>query len=204
MKSLHPPHGFTIVEMLVAIATVAILAILAVQAGGRIHERTQQAGCLSNLRLLHLFLNAYATENNDSFPPGYISAAANGGKSTTWVLELRRYSGEIYSNPAKKEGLPYCPATRLNGQVPFQRDSRTWKTDYNANGLVLSATSSKNKRTTTNPRAILLFDGGGRTSNNAGQALPHLRHWEHFNVIFVDGHAELGSSFDGYADRWAR
>src|SRR5438093_10690259 len=61
--------GFTMVELLVVIAVIAILASLLLPALARAKAKAQAAGCLSNLRQLTLCWLMYADDNGDSLPP---------------------------------------------------------------------------------------------------------------------------------------
>lgn len=189
-------------ELMMAVAIVAVLLALALEVGGYMRIQSERAGCAAHLRALHLFMNAYANDHNDRYPLGYISAKASGDKASTWTQKLRSYDGNLYRNPVTKEGAPYCPATRLNGVVPFQRDSRTWKTDYNVNGLAITSDSLNNQRKMISPQAIMFFDGGGRVSTNEGNANVHLRHGGRFNIIFFGGHVESAASFESYTNNW--
>lgn len=62
--------GFTLVELLIVIAIIALLIGTLVPALGRSRASAQQAACASNIRQLVLAVTLYAHDNDDLAPPG--------------------------------------------------------------------------------------------------------------------------------------
>jgi prepilin-type N-terminal cleavage/methylation domain-containing protein len=60
--------GFTLVELLIAIAVIGILAALLLSALGRAKSQTDRTQCASNLRQWGIALNAFAGDNDNEFP----------------------------------------------------------------------------------------------------------------------------------------
>jgi prepilin-type N-terminal cleavage/methylation domain-containing protein len=62
------PGAFTLVELLVTVAVIAVLAGLLLPALTSAHERARRVHCVSNLRQIHLAITMYADEHQDWLP----------------------------------------------------------------------------------------------------------------------------------------
>src|SRR5437867_3912503 len=62
------PGAFTLVELLVVLAIIALLAALVLPALGRAKESGRGAACLSNLHQIGLALQLYVDENRNRLP----------------------------------------------------------------------------------------------------------------------------------------
>lgn len=78
----NPGRGFTLVEMLIVIAVIAILAAILLPVFDRAKGQAENANCLSNLRQWGIAWRVYADENNDSFMTGTSVPWARGA----WIL----------------------------------------------------------------------------------------------------------------------
>ncbi len=65
------PHGFTLVELLVVVAIIALLVSILLPALGKAREEAKKVVCLSNCHQWGLSTLLYATDNRDSFPYRY-------------------------------------------------------------------------------------------------------------------------------------
>jgi prepilin-type N-terminal cleavage/methylation domain-containing protein len=143
---MHRP-GFTLIEVLVVIALIAVLVgiLLPSLAGSRGSART--AACLSNLRQLGMGWTMYADDSKEvmvphrapnlpggtSNPENWIDVG-NGLKfRPTWIARMGRYTGVYaFGNPATDDGrqdfdskVYVCP------QVPTWTDERNGAYGYN-------------------------------------------------------------------------
>jgi prepilin-type N-terminal cleavage/methylation domain-containing protein len=89
--------GFTLVELLVVIAVIAVLASLLLPALSRAKSKAQAVACLNNLKQLQVGWIMYADDNNDwlvpNHPPGY-----RGGTFPSWSLGDMRYGNPDGTN----------------------------------------------------------------------------------------------------------
>ncbi|MFM7322332.1 MAG: DUF1559 domain-containing protein, partial [Armatimonadota bacterium] len=71
-----PIGGFTVIELLVVVAVIAILAALLFPVFGQARERARGATCLSNVRQLAMAVLLYAQDHDESLPPVGLSMEA--------------------------------------------------------------------------------------------------------------------------------
>jgi len=186
--------AFTLVEVLGALAIVVVLAVLLISGITRAVETAQRSGCQARMRNIHIAVSSYASDHNNCLPAALADSQAWPGRIASYL-----------SRPITKlDGETYCPATSVRKRDQFQRDRATWRTDYTVNGNAMSNTESQNQVTSLSGKMVLLYDGGGGSRGSAGDARETARHFEKFNVIFIDGHIETLGTFDEHKDNWKK
>jgi len=93
--------GFTLVELLVVVAIIALLVSILLPTLGKAKEQAKIVSCMANLKGLGLAYTFYTTEQNDWLP----SSAGYGGDPPTWDHRLWPY----YEN----YGLLICPSDKI-------------------------------------------------------------------------------------------
>lgn len=96
--------GFTLVELLVVIAVIALLLSILMPALNKVKRQAQGVACRANLGQWGMIWNMYLSENNQCFPANRMnagSAEGNAGKDL-WVYKLR--------NLINDEDLLLCPS----------------------------------------------------------------------------------------------
>ena len=92
-------HLFTLIELLIVIAIIAILASMLLPALNQARESARSSQCLNNLRQTSTFMQLYALDNN------HLAIAAR-GTGTPWITML--YEGKYVKSRTDK--LCYCPS----------------------------------------------------------------------------------------------
>jgi len=104
--------AFTLLELLVVIAVVALLAALLLPAMARAKQKARQVACLSNLRQIGLGFTLYAAENRDRFPDRRDLKAALGFRPwSEWPPSDPRsgWAALALSNHLGHAGVWSCP-----------------------------------------------------------------------------------------------
>ena len=81
LRQANRRQGFSLVELLAVVATIAILAALLLPVLGKARVKAQQARCMSNLRQLGFAWVMYFTDNNGRLVESYPV-----NNSNAWVL----------------------------------------------------------------------------------------------------------------------
>jgi prepilin-type N-terminal cleavage/methylation domain-containing protein len=68
MKALRPSRGFTLVELLVVLAILAMLASLLLPALARAREHARRIQCISNLKQVSLGFKIYTHDHEGNYP----------------------------------------------------------------------------------------------------------------------------------------
>jgi len=107
---LRAGKGFTLVELLIVIAIIAILAAMLLPALTKAREKARQSVCINNLKQLGLAFQMYLQDYNDQFMLYY-------GGGQTWIEVLNRggYVNESWESwgwkPKPRNSVYRCPST---------------------------------------------------------------------------------------------
>jgi len=121
-------RGFTLVELLVVIAVLAMLAGMLLPALAGAKRKAYQAQCVSNLRQMGLALKMYVDESHDWLPPGPLPAGETIADATS-IYFLAQSEAPVYSGTTNttqfKKWLPYYLAPYLSLPSPAQLGQAT-------------------------------------------------------------------------------
>jgi len=218
-RSLHHRRptrgGFSLIEMLVVIAIIAVLAAIAFPVFGRMRASAQAATCTSNLRTLHQASMNYAADNGGLFPmainptdnfaitlacQGYLGLSGSGywERLNSWVgLSQRRAPFALW-----------CPAAEAcEARAPYG-NMATYCMNVNVGQDFRVSSPRKTAQVASPSKTALYMDGcfsrGSGYDVRVGESglLPAAMHppalykeknnpARSVNVVFVDGHVEM-------------
>ena len=117
---------FTLVEMLVVIAVIAVLTSMLLPALGKAREYARKSACSGNLKQIGLACMMYVNDYGDRLPPVRELGAMPWPGAYCWPVKLRDYIGKsgdlVISDKALDEVVPrvmtpkgifLCPSTKI-------------------------------------------------------------------------------------------
>ena len=214
--------GFTLVELLVVMAILAILAAMLLPALNNSKASAKSIQCLSNLRQMGIAAHIYTEANSDIYPVAYWSATENG------VMVYRCWDlTTIGTNPGRViPGLLWQGQGNMQiQQCPSFAGGANWNTDpytgYNYNTSFIGHGQSESipgparESDVKHPAKTVLF-GDGQYSGGADKFMrapwvddfwgasagtQGFRHRKSSNAAFCDGHVEsLAGCYTNNAD----
>jgi len=198
---MHPPRhillprrlrfiaAFSLVELLVAIAIVAVLAALLTPVVKAVVSSSRDTRCVSNLRQIGAAIHIYAADNGGKIPPKSVAA-----DRTTWQTKIQPYLN--ISQPGQLRKSFTCPSAKVQPDAANPSDNRS------TYGLTVYSTIFTNLVQVADSPVLLVVDmptaniddrgpwNDGRTS--AADRKEMFRHKNHTaqNGVFTDGHVE--------------
>jgi prepilin-type N-terminal cleavage/methylation domain-containing protein/prepilin-type processing-associated H-X9-DG protein len=206
-KPLWPIAGaFSLIELLIVVAIVAILVAMTMPALNRAKTRAQTAKCVENVRQLGAAFQLYSAENDGNLPyTHYIGEQYQGTEQLWWHREIAPYLGFTWDEnsdwyaTSKLPGVFRCPSD------PFYASWWGAEESYGCNMWLTQAPSAGTPRTKrmaiARPSEMILLADTGHIPEDGGISLavapndPSLalmaRHNGSGTVGWLDGHVTL-------------
>ena len=126
MSEKHPSKAFTLIELLIVVAIIAILAAIAVPNFMEAQVRAKVSRCTSDMRTLVTAVETYAIDHNTYPPYGRITQSKQvemicAGVGGMVAPDLNEFPATILTTPiAYTTTIPTDPfATNIEGPKPF-------------------------------------------------------------------------------------
>jgi prepilin-type N-terminal cleavage/methylation domain-containing protein/prepilin-type processing-associated H-X9-DG protein len=123
-KSRYVLAGFTLVELLVVIAVIAILASLLLPALSTAKEKARRTKCRSNLRQMGLLCQIYASDHDDLLPRNRDWITGPNLAALPFLVSLAEVQTGLPSGLVEPE--IFCPSNRRFKWVVEQRIGNGW------------------------------------------------------------------------------
>ena len=198
-------YFFTLIELLIVIAVIAILVSMLLPALNKAREQAHMISCIGKLKQVGDACSIYAADNDDALLP--------------WKLSP---DGEFYRNPAllphyftdaaiKKPGGPLnCPSDRKHITADVTNSTREYMLSYMINRRLyngFATTAQQKNHPLRYTRQLKKPSRGGYFIDHTGTAEDSFtncpvnfyayKHNGRMNVLYFDGHAGNLSFTDG-------
>ena len=169
--------NFTLIELLIVIAIIAVLASMLLPALDKARSQAKTMQCLSNQKSMSAGMILYSDDNNSQLPTHYGRAINEGGiryGSTWWMWQLvktYRYSKKTFICPANPHNSAsdnltgWNPGLGMDDGWKLHDSSKLW---YSMNGRLLKSrpdwkpegtgTAGKTSRIKTPSQTVIILE----------------------------------------------
>ena len=179
-KQKKPDAGkeFTLIELLIVIAIIAILAGMLLPALNNAKRRSQAIACSANLKQAGLDIAAYETDYR-VLPPTRIPAAGMPNNRTDWInIMYSKVENGTYV-PARPGSwkIQQCPADTVRSQSTMEAYDRSVWRSYSPDNIALPYYNDSMELNWTSNQVLLPTEGKERNLVKSPSRMTTL--WEH-------------------------
>lgn len=109
---MESERGFTLLEMMVVVAIIAILAGVLIPNFARARSQAQTSACVGNEKIIATALELYFTDNQK-----YPASSPVGGTGSTFMAAMTGYMNQTPIDPAAASGSYYQYTNSSSGGV---------------------------------------------------------------------------------------
>jgi len=167
----HAAEAFTVVELLIVVACLAILAAIILPSLARPSHCTGRINCTNNLKQIGLAFRTWSLDNNDKFPM-HVSVT-NGGAMEIVSTGTAFVAFQVMSNELSTPKILFCPEENDRNRIvanTFTIGSGTLNSVPFTNDFNLSYFAALDAQDDTFPDRLL---SGDRNLAISGRPVPH-------------------------------
>lgn len=182
--------AFTLIELLIVIAIIALLAAILFPTFSRARERARQASCMSNLKQVGLALKQYAQDYDGSYPSKqYVLGnsflrGANDPQSLPAVLLPYTKNNQMWVCPSGWEDLKQAGNTYMY----YPGETASYVPDVTEGGNSQYDASVVTDAYLYKSVTAIGVSGGPTAQAKASR---YCAHFDSYNQLFWDGHVKL-------------
>ena len=202
MSASRRVEGFTLIEILVVIAIIAILSAILLPVFARVREQGRITQCKSNLHQLGLAMQQYADDTGkypfyltDTPPEQVVRFGEPSIDGPGWAYRILPYVGnlQLFRCPSKgpKDGV----VEDVTPEDGLKQSFSVHYTDYQMNIYLSGLPQNEVKRPAN---MVMLRDSSNAEITNSSSyssgsypLVPYTTHLGRANYLFVDGHVKL-------------
>lgn len=172
-------RAFTLLELLVVMAILAVVATLSISAIGKSRLAGMQATCNSNLRAIGAAMNLYTADHDGELP-----GTAHADERESWVYSLAPYVGKL-------DEIRICPADPMAAQRREAKGTSYTLNEYTSVPLMdpfgrIKESFCHRSRLTSPAQTITVMIGADGLDVGVSSDHTHSRNWRNWAAVLAD------------------